>query len=217
MLEVFVIRFKSLDMWTLWYLTLTVSEVAPWMNKEEEVWLHLLHFPHSDVFSHSLHVFWLTSECQLSSWGVAVWRSYSWCRSVLHHVHQRWCLCCSLCRSWSIALTIWCLPRCQAVLSGCCRLYDSGSLRTGSTTAWERERERQGEMLQMSLYEFISRVPDYPSSSGVRACCFPRGGLMCCRVLTAWADAARDISSMLKKMLAWSWGTGWMLQRGHGI
>lgn len=64
MLAVFVIRFKSTDMWTLRYLPLTVSKVAPWMNKEGEVWLllkirdHLLHFPHSDVFSHSLQVFW---------------------------------------------------------------------------------------------------------------------------------------------------------------
>lgn len=171
---VFVICFKSLGVWTLMYLTLTVSKVAPWMNKEEEVWLHLLHFPHIDVFSHSLHVFWnspiwlpvfldeqtyvpilyggdggsndgpmsvkmpwtqltkkdateqvkkmrrQTSECIISSWSVAVW-SYSWCRSVLHHVHPRWCLCCSLCRPWSIALTFSCLPRCPAVLSGCCR------------------------------------------------------------------------------------------------
>lgn len=68
------------------------------------------------------------------------------------------------------------------------------------------ERGRQGEMLQTSVYEFISRVPDHPSNGDVRACCFSWGGLMCCRVLTAWADTARDISSLLKKMLAWSWG-----------
>lgn len=51
-----------MDMWTLRYLTLTVCKVAPWMNKEEVCLLlkirdHLLHFPHSDVFSHTLQVF----------------------------------------------------------------------------------------------------------------------------------------------------------------